>query len=107
MIVSWNDGTAVEVGANFEKVGAREMSFQKRCVRQLVQFPREQSDDDDNDDGSDDDDDDDGNDDDDDDHHDSGDGYEGVEGYNHDDDDNDDQDYKKEDAVNNYDGRDN
>ena len=36
MIVSWNDGTAVEVGANFEQVGAREMSFQKRCVCQLV-----------------------------------------------------------------------
>ena len=36
MIVSWNDGTAVEVGANFEQVGAREMSFQKRWVRQVV-----------------------------------------------------------------------
>ena len=36
MIASWNDGTAVEVGANFAKVGAREMSFQKRCVCQLV-----------------------------------------------------------------------
>ena len=49
MIVSWND---------FEKVGAREMSFQKRCVCQLVQFLREQGDDDDNDDDDDDDDDD-------------------------------------------------
>ena len=36
MIVSWNDGTAVEVGANFEKVGASEISFQKRWVRQVV-----------------------------------------------------------------------
>ena len=36
MIVSWNESTAVEVGANFEKVGAREMSFQKRWVRQVV-----------------------------------------------------------------------
>ena len=36
MIVSWNDGTAVEVGANFEQVGAREMSFQKRWVRQVA-----------------------------------------------------------------------
>ena len=55
MIASWNDGTAVEVGANFEKMGAREMSFQKRWLRQVVQFPREQGDDDDNDDGDDDD----------------------------------------------------
>ena len=29
MIVSWNDGVDVKVGANFEQVGAREMSFQK------------------------------------------------------------------------------
>ena len=29
MIVSWNDGVTVKVGANFEQVGAREMSFQK------------------------------------------------------------------------------
>ena len=29
MIVSWNDDVAVKVGANFEQVGAREMSFQK------------------------------------------------------------------------------
>ena len=29
MIVSWNDGVDVKVGADFEKVGAREMSFQK------------------------------------------------------------------------------
>ena len=36
MIVSWNDGVDVKVGANFEQVGAREMSFQKRCVCQLV-----------------------------------------------------------------------
>ena len=62
MIVSWNDGVDVKVGANFEQVGAREMSFQKRCVCQLVQFPREQGDDNNNDD--DDDDDDDGDDDD-------------------------------------------
>ena len=36
MIVSWNESATVKVGANFEKVGAREMSFQKRCVCQLV-----------------------------------------------------------------------
>ena len=59
MIVSWNESATVKVGANFEKVGARELSFQKRCVRQLVQFLREQGDDDDNDDGDDDVDDDD------------------------------------------------
>ena len=29
MIVSWNDGVDVKVGAYFEQVGAREMSFQK------------------------------------------------------------------------------
>ena len=29
MIVSCNDGVDVKVGANFEQVGAREMSFQK------------------------------------------------------------------------------
>ena len=29
MIVSWNDGVDVKVGADFEKVGAREISFQK------------------------------------------------------------------------------
>ena len=29
MIVSWNDGVDVKVGANFEQVGAREMSLQK------------------------------------------------------------------------------
>ena len=54
MIVSWNE---------FEKVGAREISFQKRWVRQVVQFLREQGDDDENDDDDDDDGDDDGNDD--------------------------------------------
>ena len=36
MIVSWNDGVDVKVGAYFEQVGAREMSFQKRWVRQVV-----------------------------------------------------------------------
>ena len=59
MIVSWNESATVKVGANFENVGAREMSLQKRWLRQVVQFLRERGDGEDNDDGGDDGDDDD------------------------------------------------